>query len=33
LMLGYYETVDHKPMNIFMRSCMDDRIIEIMKEY
>ena len=33
LMLGFYETEDYKPMNIFMRSCMDDRIIKIMKEY
>jgi len=33
LMLSFYETEDYKPMNIFMRSCMDDRIIKIMKEY
>ena len=32
LMLGYYETEDQKPMNIFLRACLDDRIINIMKE-
>ncbi|MFH0996080.1 MAG: Fic family protein [Pseudomonadota bacterium] len=32
LMLDFYETDDQKPMNTFMRSCMDDRVIKIMKE-
>lgn len=32
LMLPFYETGDQKPMNSFLRSCLDKRIIEIMKE-
>ena len=32
LMLAFYETRDQKPMNTFMRSCLDDRVIKIMKE-
>jgi len=32
LMLLFYETEDQEPMNIFMCSCLDDRLIKIMKE-
>jgi Fic family protein len=32
LMLEFYETDDQKPMNMFMRSCLANRIIRIMKE-
>ncbi len=32
LMLAYYETEDRKPMNIFLRTCLDNRIVNIMKE-
>ncbi|MBF0228992.1 MAG: Fic family protein [Desulfamplus sp.] len=32
LMLDFYKTGDQKAMNIFMRSCMDNRIVKIMKE-
>ena len=32
LMLNFYDTGDQKPMNAFMRSCLDDRVINIMKE-
>lgn len=32
LMLRFYETGDQKPMNSFLRSCLDERIVEIMKE-
>ena len=32
LMLNFYDTGDQKPMNAFMRSCLDDRLIKIMKE-
>lgn len=32
LMPAFYETDDQKPMNAFMRSCMDDRVVKIMKE-
>jgi Fic family protein len=32
LMLNFYETEEMEPMNLFMRSCLDHRIIEIMKE-
>lgn len=32
LMLDYYDTGDQKPMNAFMRSCLDDRVIKIMNE-
>lgn len=32
LMLPFYDTGIQKPMNTFLRSCMDERIIKIMKE-
>jgi hypothetical protein len=32
LMLAFYENGDQKPMNGFTRSCMDARVITIMKE-
>jgi Fic family protein len=32
LMLPFYKTGDQKPMNSFLRSCLDKRVIEIMKE-
>ena len=32
LMLNFYDTGDQKPMNTFMRSCLDDRVIKIMRE-
>lgn len=32
LMLVFYETGIQKPMNTFLRSCLDERIIKIMKE-
>lgn len=32
LMLTFYDTNDQQPMNTFMRSCLDDRVIKIMKE-
>ncbi|MBT4285731.1 MAG: Fic family protein [Deltaproteobacteria bacterium] len=32
LMLAFYETGDQKQMNIFLRSCLDEKIIMIMKE-
>jgi len=32
LMLDFYDTGDMERMNIFMRSCLDDRLIKIMKE-
>jgi hypothetical protein len=32
LMLTFYETADQALMNTFMRSCLDERIIRIMKE-
>jgi Fic family protein len=32
LMLSFYETADQKPMNSFLRSCLDERIIKIMNE-
>jgi prophage maintenance system killer protein len=31
LMLAFYESGDQKPMNTFLRSCLDERIIKIMK--
>ena len=31
LMLDFYKTDNQKPMNTFMRSCLDDRVITIMK--
>lgn len=33
LMLSFYESGDENPMNRFLRSCIDSRIIEMMKEY
>ena len=32
LMLTFYETGDQKPMNTFLRSCLDEKVIKIMKE-
>ncbi|MCM2284372.1 MAG: Fic family protein [Desulfobacula sp.] len=32
LMLPFYDTGDQKPMNRFLRSCLDERVIQIMKE-
>ena len=32
LMLDFYETGNQKPMNTFLRSCLDDRVVKIMKE-
>lgn len=32
LMLTFYETGIQQPMNAFLRSCLDERIIKIMKE-
>ncbi len=32
LMLEFYATGEQKPMNSFLRSCLDERIIKIMKE-
>lgn len=32
LMLTFYETGDQEQMNTFLRSCLDERIIKIMKE-
>jgi Fic family protein len=32
LMLAFYETGDQKQMNTFIRSCLDGKVIEIMKE-
>ncbi len=32
LMLHFYDTGDQKPMNVFLRSCLDEKIIRIMKE-
>ena len=32
LMLPFYETGDQKQMNTFLRSCLDERVIRIMKE-
>ncbi|MFA6010144.1 MAG: Fic family protein [Desulfobacteraceae bacterium] len=32
LMLAFYESGDQKPMNVFLRSCLDERIVKIMKE-
>jgi len=31
LMMDFYESGDQKPMNTFLRSCLDERIIKIMK--
>ena len=32
LMLPFYDTGDQKPMNTFLRSCLDEKVIKIMKE-
>jgi prophage maintenance system killer protein len=32
LMLEFYQTGQQKPMNLFLRSCLDERAINIMKE-
>jgi Fic family protein len=32
LMLSFYKTGDQKPMNTFLRSCLDHKVIKIMKE-
>lgn len=32
LMLDFYASGDQAPMNAFMRSCLDDRVIRIMRE-
>jgi len=32
LMLTFYDTGIQQPMNTFLRSCLDERIIKIMKE-
>ena len=32
LMLAFYETGEHEDMNIFMRSCLDERMVLIMQE-
>ena len=32
LMLNFYETGAQKQMNTFLRSCLDEKIIKIMKE-
>lgn len=32
LMIPFYKTGDQKPMNLFLRSCLDERMIKIMKE-
>ena len=32
LMLTYYESGEQQPMNTFLRSCLDERVIKIMQE-
>jgi hypothetical protein len=32
LMLIFYETGDQTQMNTFLRSCLEDKVIKIMKE-
>lgn len=32
LMMTFYESGDQRPMNIFLRSCLDERIVKIMLE-
>ena len=32
LMLTFYETDDQKQMNTFLRSCLEEKVIKIMKE-
>jgi prophage maintenance system killer protein len=31
-MLTFYDSADEKEMNLFLRTCLDPKIIEIMKE-
>lgn len=32
LMLDFYQSNDQQPMNSFLRSCLDEKVIAIMKE-
>jgi prophage maintenance system killer protein len=32
LMLAFYDSGDQRQMNAFLRSCLDERVIQIMKE-
>jgi hypothetical protein len=32
LMLQYYESGEQQPMNAFLRTCLDERVIQIMQE-
>lgn len=32
LMLNFYKDNDQQPMNVFLRSCLSDRVIAIMRE-
>ena len=32
LMLVFYDTGKQQPMNIFLRTCLDERLVEIMRE-
>ena len=32
LMLQYYESGEQQPMNTFLRTCLDERVIKIMQE-
>ena len=32
LMLDFYDSNEQVPMNSFLRSCLDDRVIDIMAE-
>jgi len=32
LMLSFYDTADQQPMNHFLRSCLDEKVIQIMNE-
>ncbi len=32
LMIDFYETGNQQPMNSFLRTCMDERVVAIMKE-
>ncbi len=32
LMLDFYETGNQQPMNSFLRTCLDNRVIAIMQE-
>jgi len=31
-MLAFYESGEQQEMNLFLRSCLDEKIIQIMKE-